>query len=194
MKRIMLTMGCLLVQIAVCFGQQADFAKAVAKYKNSTAMSAQVTKTVHKDALTQDVVSQGTLQMKSPSEVTISTDNGSSQLIMQGSKFTMVNEGKSRTTSSETNPQFATFQTVFESILAGGSIDISQLTDLKITQEGKSMTLTITPEAADKKQARRMMFTSFTLTIDTATAALLKLRMNERGGFTEYKFTDFKFQ
>ena len=38
-----------------------------------------------------------------------------------------------------------------------------------------------------------MMFSSFVLTIDTKSSELRSLRMNERAGYTEYTFSNFKF-
>jgi hypothetical protein len=126
--------------------------------------------------------------------VSITTGGGSDQLLMQGSKFTMTVKGKKHTTNSETNAQFRTFQTVFESILAGGNKDISQLGDLSVTRRGATLLLTITPQAESKKAARRMLFTSFQLTIDTKTSELRSLRMNGKAGYQEYLFTNFQFK
>ena len=180
-----------LLSAAPAAAQQSDFYKAVAAYKHCSAATATVTKTAHKDAVKQDVVTKGTLKMAKPASVTISTNGGSDQLIMQGSQFTMVVKGKKHTTSSQSHPQFASFQTVFESILSGGAVDISKLADLTIGKQGTLLVLTITPQAESKKAARRMLFTSFVLTIDTRTSALRSLRMNERTGYTEYAFTNF---
>lgn len=173
--------------------QQNVFRKAVARYKNSVSVTASVVKTTHKDAVTKDVVSKGNLTMKKPSEVSIVIGDGSDQLLMQGSAFTMVVKGKKHETSSERNPQFASFQTVFESILSGGAKDISALSDLTMSQKGNQLVLTITPKAEGKKAVKRMLFSSFVLTIDTQTSELKSLRMNERAGYTEYMFSNFRF-
>ncbi len=132
--------------------------------------------------------------MKRPSTVSIVMEGGKDQLLMQGSTFTMVVKGKKHTTSSEKNVQFASFQTVFESILSGGAKDISKLGDLTINKEGNTLVLTITPKAEDKKTARRMLFSSFVLTIDSKTSELKSLRMNERSGYTEYTFSGYQFK
>ena len=124
--------------------QQADFQKAVAKYRNVNTVTAQVTKTTHKAAVAKDVVASGRLTMKRPAEVGIVIDGGKDQLLMQGSTFTMVAKGRKHTTSSQSNSQFASFQAVFESILSGGQKDISHLSDLKITKSGNAIVLTIT--------------------------------------------------
>ena len=176
------------------FAQQDEFRKAVAKYRNTSSVTASVVKTAHKNALKNDVVTKGNLIMKSPSEVSIVMQGEKDQLLMKGSTFTMVVNGKKHTTSSEKNIQFVTFQAVFESILSGGAKDISSLNDLTMKKQGNSIILTITPQAANKKAAKRIMFSSFVLTIDTKTSELKSLRMNERAGYTEYTFSGYKFK
>ncbi len=173
--------------------QQADFQKAVARYKNARNVTATVTKRAHKEAVATDAVTKGTFLMKAPNEVSITMEGGKDQLIMQGNQFTMVANGKKHKTDSQKNIQFASFQAVFESILSGGAKSISQLTDLTMKKNGTLLVLTITPQPDSKKAARRMMFTSFVLTIDTKTSELRSLRMNERKGYTEYSFSNFKF-
>ena len=193
MKRVLLIVT-LLCQLTICVAQQADFQKAVARYKNATNVTASVTKTTHKQAVAKDVTSKGTLTMKRPATVSIVIDGGKDQLLMEGSTFTMVVKGKKHTTSSQKNVQFASFQTVFESILSGGQKDISKLGDLTVSKQGGNLVLTITPQADSKKAARRMLFSSFVLTIDTKTSELKSLRMNERAGYTDYTFSGFQFK
>lgn len=193
MKRVLLILT-LLCQLTICIAQQADFQKAVARYKNATNVTASVTKTTHKQAVAKDVTSKGTLTMKRPATVSIVIDGGKDQLLMEGSTFTMVVKGKKHTTSSQKNVQFASFQTVFESILSGGQKDISKLGDLTVIKQGGNLVLTITPQADSKKAARRMLFSSFVLTIDTKTSELKSLRMNERAGYTDYTFSGFQFK
>ena len=193
-KRIILTLLLTVCQLSLVVAQQTDFQKAVARFKGCSQVTAVATKTTHKNAVAKDVTAKGTLTMKRPSEVTISTNEGKDQLLMRGSQFTMVVKGKKHTTSSQTNRQFASFQTVFESILAGGEKDITNLADLTAKKQGNLLVLTIAPKADSKKAARRMLFSSFVMTIDTRTSELRSLRMNERAGYTEYAFTKFEFQ
>jgi len=193
MKRLFFILAILFVQIGI-FAQGSDFQRAVSHFKGHTATAA-ATRITHKAALANDATAQGTLTMKQPATVEISIDSGKDALLMEGSAFTMTVKGKKHTTSSQQNPQFATFQKVFESILAGGSQDIATLKEVTVKKDGKQLVITITPEAADKKQQRRMMFTSFVLTIDAATSQLRSLRMNEKAGnYTEYTFTNFQFK
>ena len=183
----------MLCSLFTASAQTADLQKAVARYKKVTTITAAATKTSHKDAVAKDVVTKGTLTMKKPADVGITIDGGKDQLLMHGSEFTMVVKGKSHKTSSDKNPQFATFQAVFEYILKGGEGDLSKYSDLAITKQGTAVVITITPKADNKKAQRRMLFSSFVMTIDSRTSELKSLRMNERGGYTEYTFTGYKF-
>lgn len=193
MRRLLLTLSILICQLSLCFAQS-DFQKAVARYKTVKSVTASVVKTMHRNAVSKDAVSKGTLLMKAPSEVCITIDGGKDQLLMQGSTFTMTVKGKKHTTSSQKNTQFASFQTVFESLLSGGSVDVSKLTDLTIVKQGSALQLTITPQAASKKAARRLLFSSIVIVIDTKTSELKSLRMNEKAGYTEYTFSGFQFK
>ena len=192
MKRLLLVLAILFVQIGV-FAQGSDFQRAVSHFSGHSATAA-ATRTTHKAALATDATAQGTLTMRQPATVEIAIDGGSDALLMEGSTFTMTVKGKKHTTTSQQNPQFATFQKVFEAILAGGPQDVAALKEVSVKKNGQQLVLTITPEAADKKQQRRLMFTSFVLAIDTATSQLRSLRMNEKAGnYTEYTFTNFQF-
>lgn len=194
MKKLLIGLLLVMCHITVCVAQNADLQKAVARYKKVSTVTAVAKKTTHKDALAKDVVTKGTLTMKKPADVGIVIDGGKDQLLMHGSEFTMVVKGKSHKTSSQKNTQFATFQAVFEYILKGGDGDLSKLGDLAVTKQGSNIVLTITPQATSKKAQRRMLFSSFVLTLDKNTSELKSLRMNERGGYTEYTFTGHQFK
>lgn len=194
MKRLLLFLVILFVQISVTMAQGSDFQRAVSHFKGHGATAA-ATRITHKAALANDATAQGTLTMRQPATVEISIDGGKDALLMEGSTFTMTVRGKKHTTTSQQNLQFATFQKVFEGILAGGAQDIAALKEVTVKKDGKKLVVTITPEAADKKQQRRMMFSSFVLTIDAATSQLLSLRMNEKAdNYTEYTFSNFQFK
>ena len=75
MKRILLILT-LLCQLTISVAQQADFQKAVARYKNASNVTAAVTKTTHKQAVAKDITSKGNLTMKRPATVSIVMDGG----------------------------------------------------------------------------------------------------------------------
>ena len=141
----------------------------------SPAEAQNVTRTRHQAALTTDAVSTGTLTIRKPDYICISTDEGRNQLLMDGTQFTMVMDGKKHVTDSKRNAQFVTFQKVLNAVINAKPIPTGE--DMTIVTKNGQQTVTITP--AGKK---RKMFTSFVLTIDSATSAIKQLRMNERSG------------
>ena len=142
-----------------------------------------VTRTRHQAALTTDAVTTGTLTIRKPDFIYISTDGGRDQLQMEGTQFTMTMGGKKHVTDSRRNAQFATFQKVLNAVINGQSIPQSE--DMTIVTKNGLQTITITPAAK-----KRQMFTSFVLVVDAKTSAFRQLRMNERGG--NYVNYDFK--
>ena len=196
MKRIIISTLVLLLSFPI-LAQQTDFQKAISKYKTAQIITATSVKTRHKAAVAKDEQSSGTFTILPPNKMNISVNEGKDQLDMQGEDFTMTVGGKSHKTSSKTNPQFATFQKVLEHIMTGGADgkDIAQTPGVTIQKEGNNFVLTITPEVAKAKAKKRMMFTSFVITIDTKTAEIKTLRMNEKGqNYTSYEFSGYTFK
>jgi hypothetical protein len=142
-----------------------------------------VTKTLHRQAVKTDVVTTGTLTVRTPDYVCISTDGDADQLIMDGTRFTMTMGGRRHVTDSRKNPQFATFRSVLHAVINGHPLPSGD--DLTVERRGSSTVITITPVTKKKRQ----LFTSFVLTVDTKTNAFRVLRMNGRGSdYTEYTF------
>ena len=143
-----------------------------------------VTKTRHQKAVKTDAVSTGTLTIRKPDYVCISTDGDRDQLIMDGTKFTMTMGGKKHTTDSRKNAQFATFQAVLHAVINGQPLPTGE--DLTVSSKNGQKTITITPTGKKKK---RQLFTSFVLVVDAKTSAFIRLRMNGRNDdYTEYSF------
>lgn len=189
MKKKLMMMMMLAVLACLTASAQSDFQKVVAKYKNSTGVTAAVTCVKHSSAVKKNGSSKGSFYMKKPNKVSIIVDGGKDKLIMNGTTFTMVKGGKKHVTDSKKNVQFATFQTVFQSILSGGSTDITKLAGVNVIKNGQHLTITIIPDSKKK-----MMFSSFVLVLDTKTSEIKSLRMNERGkNYTEYLFSNFSF-
>ena len=148
-----------------------------------TVSAQSVTKTSHKKAVKTDVVTMGTLTIRKPEYICISTDGGKDQLIMDGTQFTMTMGGRQHVTDSQKNPQFATFHTVLKAVI--NQQDIPQGDDMTIATKGNTTTVTIVPTGKKKRQ----LFTSFVLTVNAKTKALRTLRMNGRGeDYSEYVF------
>ena len=141
----------------------------------SPAEAQNVTRTRHQAALTTDAITTGTLTIRKPDYICISTDEGRNQLQMDGTKFTMIMDGKKHVTDSKRNTQFATFQKVLNAVINGQPIPTGE--DMTIVTKNGQQTVTITPTGKKRK-----MFTSFVLVVDSKTFALRQLRMNECAG------------
>ena len=142
-----------------------------------------VTRTRHQAALTTDAVTTGTLTIRKPDYICISTDGGRDQLLMDGTKFTMTMGGKLHETDSQQNPQFDTFQKVLHAVI--NAQPIPECEDMTVETKNGQRTITITPSTKKKRQ----MFTSFVLVVDEKTSAFRQLRMNERAdNYINYDF------
>lgn len=177
-----------LTMTAAAFAQSADFTQAVAKYRTAKSATAKATMVKHNKALTKNKTYSGSLYMKSPDKVAISCDNGKEQLVMNGNTFTMVMGGHKRVASAKTAAQFAAFKAVLQSVLNGGKTDITKVQGVKVETEGGSVVVTMTPA-----KEKRMMFTSFVLTINRKTSALEALTLNSKRGYTKYTFASLSF-
>lgn len=170
------------------FAQESLFTQAVSRYKSAKSATATAVMVKHNKALTKSKTYNGALYIKEPDKVAITANNGKEQLVMNGNTFTMVMGGRKHVASAKTASQFAAFKTVLYSVLSGGKTNISNVQGVKISQQSGSVVVTMTPA-----QAKRLMFTSFVLEINKGTGALESLTLNSNHGFTQYKFSNFKF-
>ena len=139
-----------------------------------------VNRTQHRAAVANDAVTTGTMTIRKPDYISISTDGGKELLIMEGTKFTMTMGGKKHVTDSRKNDQFATFHAILEAIINGQPIPSAD--DVTVTTKGGQKSITITPNGK-----KRQMFTSFLLVVDAKTSAIQQIRMNGRkGDYTDY--------
>lgn len=183
----------LLLLMVVCFvpamqAQQAAFEQAVAKYRTAKSATATAVMVKHNKALTKNKTYTGSLSMKDPDKVAIVVGGGKEQLVMNGNTFTMVQGGHKRVASAKTASQFAAFKAVLQSVLSGGKTNISTVKGVKIAQQGGKVVVTMTPDPA-----KHLMFSSFVLTLNKTTNAMESLTLNSKRGYTEYRFTNFKF-
>lgn len=187
MKKLLITL-CLALVCSLTFAQNAEYKKAVAKYKNVISLTATATRTVHKAAVAKDKVTPGTLYVKNKGAKVLIA-NGKDALLMNGTAFTMKKGPLKAKTDSQKDAQYKTFHDVLESIFNGGVTDISRHSDIKMSKSGQNIILTITPAPTKKKQ----MFSSFIVTVDGKAQELRSIRMMQKGGsYTEYTFSGYK--
>ncbi|MBR0036205.1 MAG: outer membrane lipoprotein carrier protein LolA [Bacteroidales bacterium] len=176
--------------------QDADMMqKAQERFKNMETLEADVVMTKHNTMVTKDVTSKGKFYFKKPSKMTMSFNDGADLLLMDGQNFTMVKDGKKQTVNGSGNSQFEALKTLMQNFSAGqeSDVDLSDIADVDMEKKGDLVVLTITPIVTDPKQKRKMLFSSFVVTIDQKKTELKSVRMNEKGeNYTEYAFSNFK--
>lgn len=195
MKRLFtLLFSVILLYSTTLFAQEVDMHKVAERYKGIETFRATVIRTSHHVAIADDVVTKGYFYFKKPNKTCMIFNEGKDVLLMDNAVFTMINDGKKSIARGATHKQFEALLAVCKNIIAGknDNIDINELADVQITKQGDIHTLVITPVVTDAKAKRRMMFTSFVLTIDAESSNFKSLRMNRKGNnYTQYDFSDY---
>lgn len=123
-----------------------------------------------------DEVTTGTMTIRKPDYICISTNGGKESLIMEGTKFTMGMGGRQYVTDSRKNNQFAAFHDVLKAVINGQPVPAGKEVTV-VTKNGQKI-ITITPP---KKWLQ--MFSSYVLVTDADGSVIRRLRMNgKRGG------------
>ncbi|MBR5466782.1 MAG: outer membrane lipoprotein carrier protein LolA [Bacteroidaceae bacterium] len=193
MKRLSLFIIALFMCI-VSFAQNADFAKAVSKFKTAKTVKAVAVRVDHKAAVANDEKLTGTLTIASPDKMNICVAEGKEQLDMNGQDFTMVMRGREHKTNSSKNSQFVAFQAVLTAIINGDPARLNNVGGIEMKKSGDILTISMDPSYGMAKK-KRMMFSSFVITLDCKKGEIKTLRMNGRGSnYTEYSFSNFVFK
>lgn len=194
MKKILSLIFLLCTFSVVALGQQVEFQKAVNNFKGTKRVTANVTRIDHKAAVAKDDEVTGIMTIVSPDKMNISVADGKEQLDMNGDNFTMVMRGREHKASSKKDNQFVAFQAVLTAIINGNGSGIEAVPGVTLSQEGDIITVKMDPTIGQAKK-KRMMFSSFVVTLDAKKGEMLTLRMNGRGkNYTEYSFSGFVFK
>lgn len=165
------------------------------RFKNMQTLTAPVTQIRHNALLTEDVTSKGTFYFKKLASMCLSFNNGADMLLMKGDQFIMVRDGKSTAMSGKGNTQMEALRTLLKNFSAGQESDVSvdDFADVEVEKEGDLMVMTIIPRIEDAKARRKMLYSSFVVTVDTKAGELKSIRLNEKGNnYTHYDFGKFQ--
>ncbi len=174
--------------------QSANFQKAVVRFKGATRVTAVAIRVDHKAAVANDDKATGTMTIVAPNKMNISVDNAKEQLDMNGNEFTMVMRGREHKTSSKKDNQFVAFQAVLNAIITGDGSNIEHVPGVCMSEANGILTINMDPTVGQAKK-KRMMFSSFVITLDVKKGEIRSLRMNGRGkNYTEYTFSGFIFK
>ena len=168
--------------------------QAMEGYKNLTTLSAKVTKTVHNEMVTKDVVTKGDFYFKKPAKMVIATNQGKDKLLTDGESFTIVNNGKANTANAKGNSALTPLVNAIKGMTSGNTdTDLSDVADVDMERQGNLMIMTIVPVTKSAADKRKLMFQSFVITVDSKAGELKSIRLNEKGkNYQQYDFSDFK--
>ena len=167
--------------------QEADIRRLAEHYADVQTLSATVTRTRHNVVLAQDEVTHGHFYLKKPGKMCLSFDNNKDMLLMEAGTFTLVDKGRKSVAKGRNGQVLGALGAVLRGLFADGAYVPDEAATVAVEQSGNRCILTVTPVLKSPKEKRRLMFTSFVLTVDNASGRLLSLRMNERGeNYTQY--------
>lgn len=199
MKKFMLLLVIFAISLFYTFtlplyAQSDVMQQAIEGYKNLTSVKADVKKTVHNTMVTKDVVTTGTFYFKKPALMCITTNGGKDQLLTDGESFTMVQNGKPNTANAKGNSALSPLVTAIKAITQGNSdTDLSDVADVDMERDGDLVIMTIAPIVKSAADKRKMMFSSFVITVDSKVGELRSIRLNEKGqNYQQYDFSNFK--
>lgn len=199
MKKILFVLTLLTLSLcntftAPLYAQQDVMQQAMEGYKNLTTLSAKVTKTVHNEMVTKDLVTKGDFYFKKPAKMVITTNQGKDKLLTDGENFTIVNNGKANTASGKGNSSLTPLVNAIKSLTSGNiDTDLSDVADVDMEKQGNLMIMTIVPIVKSAAEKRKMLFQSFVITVDSKAGELKSIRLNEKGkNYQQYDFSDFK--
>lgn len=189
MKKLIALLLVLLPCLALT-AQETDIRRLAEHYADVQTLSATVTRTRHNVLLAQDEVTRGHFFLKKPGKMCLSFDDNKDMLLMESGTFTLVEQGRRTVAKGRNGQVLGALGSVLRGLFADGSYVPDEAATVTVEQSGNRCILTVTPLLKNAKEKRRLMFTSFVLTLDNASGRLLSLRMNERGeNYTQYDLT-----
>ena len=189
MKKLIALLLVLLPCLALT-AQEADIRRLAEHYADVQTLSATVTRTRHNVLLAQDEVTRGHFFLKKPGKMCLSFDDNKDMLLMESGTFTLVEQGRRTVAKGRNGQVLGALGSVLRGLFADGNYVPDEAATVTVEQSGNRCILTVTPLLKNAKEKRRLMFTSFVLTLDNASGRLLSLRMNERGeNYTQYDLT-----
>lgn len=159
-------------------------------------LSATVVRTVHRAAVTKSESTSGHFYFKQPDRLCLTFSNGREALIMNGSTYTLVRKGRRSVAQGDMQKAFEPLQEVLKALCSGvGTKGLKGKQGLSFTTSAGTTTINIVPPTTSDKAARRLLFRSFVVSVDSRTNEIKTLRMVGRGknNYTDYSFSSIAY-
>lgn len=198
MKKLFTLLFSLMLTCITVSAQQAELSRTVAShYKSLNSFSATVKLTRHNAAITTDVVTKGHYYWKRPNSQSMVFTNSKEMLLAIGNSYTMVKGGKQRTIKAKGmgNNPFEILSDIYTNLRSAEyNGTLTTQANVSVAKQGASYLLTVTPKNTNAKAKRRLMYTSFIITIDASTGNMSRMLIHERGGnYSQYDFSGYAF-
>ncbi len=158
------------------------------KAQDINTVSAKVIRTEHNALLTKDTTADGYFYYKYPDKMCIRLNDKKDMLLMDGSTYTLMEDGEKSIAKGKIMELFNVLQNVLQNIISNNPMaDVTLCEVAQIDKNGN--TITITPKI-NAKNKRRIVFTSFVIKFDKNS--LKSIRMNKTGeNYTQYDMYDY---
>ena len=158
------------------------------KAQDINTVSAKVIRTEHNALLTKDTTADGYFYYKYPDKMCIRLNDKKDMLLMDGSTYTLMEDGEKSIAKGKIMELFNVLQNVLQNIISNNPMaDVTLCEVAQIDKNGN--TITITPKI-NAKNKRHIVFTSFVIKFDKNS--LKSIRMNKTGeNYTQYDMYDY---
>ena len=195
MKRVYMIGAIIVFACQVLSAQQAELHKAAERFRGIRSLKADVVQTRHNVALIKDITTSGHFFYQEPDRCSMAFPDVKEMLLAVDDTFVMVRDGKQHAAKAkgQGNNPFEVLSDVFRKLLSADEhANLSEYADVKLSRQGNSCTITISPIEKNARNKRRMMYASCIVTVDLKAAELRCVRIYERGeNYTQYDFSNY---
>ena len=164
------------------------------KYDGIRYNTAQVLRTEHNTAISDDINEVGTLYIQNPDVISMIFRTGYDAMLYDNGSFTMYQKGKKRVAGGIISEQLGLIFEVMGHIKNFNDVSpLEQKAKISVSKSDNIHKIIVEPIAEWKKNRRRMLYTSCEIEFDVIGQNLKSLRVCRRGGnYTLYTFRDFE--
>lgn len=164
------------------------------KYDGSRYNTAQVLRTVHNTAISDDIKEVGTLYIQNADIISLVFRTQYDAMLYDNGLFTMYQKGKKRVAGGTISEQLGLIFDVMDHIkLFNDVAPLEQKARISVSESDNIHKITIEPIAKGKKNRRRLLYTSCEIEFDVTRQNLKSLKLCRCGGnYTLYTFRNFE--
>lgn len=184
MKRIysIILVACL--SITGIYAESLDgIRKILCKYDGNLYNTAEILRTEHNTAISEDINEVGTLYIKNANMISMVFKTKFDAMLYDKGTFTMYQKGRKRVAGDVISDQLGLIFDVFDHIKMLNDVSpLEQKAKIDILSSDSSSRITIEPIVEGKKNRRRMLYISCEIEFDMDSQCIKSMKINKRGG------------